>query len=92
MLLAKSRRRKERQQKDPLCDSSSLRETVLRISVVSVTGVFCRVINFEQTSRPHLDIMKFGKQTSRTGRFCATGLNAAVRMPRPRVWTVAMFA
>jgi hypothetical protein len=39
MLLAKSRRRKERQQKDPLCDSASWRETVFRISVVSVSGV-----------------------------------------------------
>src|ERR1035438_2234742 len=36
----KSRRRKERQQKDPLCDSASWRETVFRISVVSVTGVY----------------------------------------------------
>jgi hypothetical protein len=51
-----------------------------------------RVSNFEQTARAHPDIMKSGKQTCRTGRFCATGLNAAVRMPPPRVWTVAMFA
>jgi len=37
--LAKPRRRKERQQKDPLCDSAPWRETVFRNSVDSVDGV-----------------------------------------------------
>ena len=39
VFLAKPRRRKERQQKDPLCDSASWRETVFRISVHSVDAV-----------------------------------------------------
>ena len=36
---AKPRRRKGRQQKDPLCDSASWRETEFRFSVLSVDGV-----------------------------------------------------
>src|ERR1035438_1748507 len=39
MFLAKPRGRKERQQKDPLCDSASWRATAFRISVDSVSGV-----------------------------------------------------
>jgi len=43
---------------------------------ISTSGMIGKVIHFEQTAQEHPDIMKSGKQTSRTGRLSATGLDA----------------
>jgi hypothetical protein len=59
---------------------------------MEASGLFCIVINFEQTAQRHPEYYEVGKQTSRTERFCAPRLNGAVRMPPPLVRRVAMFA
>ncbi len=46
-LLAKPQRRKERQQKVPLCGSAAWRETVFRFPAVSVDGVWREGIHRE---------------------------------------------